>query len=164
MLCSTVEDCTAWVRQNAYSFNYCKSFTFCVTLIQCCLVEDGRSACKVPHRPSQSLPIVRKPLFPAVLPDFPAKFTIFFRKPECAHFGRFISRYGGYNSAVEAAMTRPVHVRFLGGRRFSTQCTTWLPRICQQFSTDSSGAFSVGGHAHAHILGPARSQDCSDWI
>ena len=33
----------------------------------------------------------------------------------------------------------------------------------QQYSTDSSGAFSVGGHAHAHILGPARSQDCSDW-
>ena len=28
----------------------------------------------------------------------------------------------------------------------------------QQYSTDSSGAFSVGGHAHAHILGPARKE------
>ena len=28
----------------------------------------------------------------------------------------------------------------------------------QQYSTYSSGAFSVGGHAHAHILGPARKE------
>ena len=64
------------------------------------------------------------PEFSAVLPDFPAKLTIFSRKQECAHFGPFISRRGVYNSAVERAMTRPVHVRFFGGRRFSTLCST----------------------------------------
>ena len=58
------------------------------------------------------------------LPLFSAKLTIFFRKPECAHFGRFISWYRGYNSAVEGAMTRPVHMRFFWGRRFSTRRTT----------------------------------------
>ena len=67
---------------------------------------------------------VRIPLFSAVLPLFPAKLTIFFRKPECAHFGPFIFRRGLYNSAVEGAMTRPVHVRFFWGLRFSTRCTT----------------------------------------
>ena len=44
------------------------------------------------------------PFFPAGLPHFSAKLTISFRKPECAHFGPYISLYGGYNSAVEGAM------------------------------------------------------------
>ena len=40
------------------------------------------------------------PDFSAVLPDFSATNTRFFRKPESAHFGPFISRRGVYNSAV----------------------------------------------------------------
>ena len=80
---------------------------------------------------------VRIPLFSAVLLHFSAKLTIFFRKPECAHFGRFISRFGVYNSAVEGAMTRPVHVRFLGGSKiFYTAyhvTATDMPSIQYQF-------------------------------
>ena len=63
------------------------------------------------------------PPFPAVLPDFPPKLNISFRKLECAHFGPFISRRGLYNSAVEGAMTRPVQVLFFWSRRFSSRCT-----------------------------------------
>ena len=101
------------------------------------------------------------------LQDFPAKLPDCSAKQEIAQFGPLYSRRGKYNSAVEGAMTRPVHLRFWGDEDFlhgvPCDCSVTDTSI-QQYRTDSSGAFSVGGHAHAHILGPARSQDCSDWI
>ena len=108
---------------------------------------------------------VRIPLFSAVLPHFSAKLTIFFRKPECAHFGRFISRFGVYNSAVEGAMTRPVHVRFFGGRRFSTRCTTWAGPQSRSQRLDliiqlSSNSFKFLFHSSASM--PARPEEALD--
>ena len=85
------------------------------------------------------------------IPEFSAK-------PESAPFGPLYSRRGVYNSAVEDAMTRPVHVRLFGVKEVlhSVPCDCSVTDTdIQQYSTDS-GAFSVGGHAHAHILGPAR--------
>ena len=83
---------------------------------------------------------------------FPPEFSA---KPESAQFSPLSSRPGVYNSAVEGAMTRPVHVRLFW------DCSV-TDTDMQQYSTNSSGAFSSGGHAHAHILGQARSQDCSN--
>ena len=97
------------------------------------------------------------PEFSANLPEFSAKLQEFSTKPDCALFGPVYSRRGVNNSAVEGVMTRPDHVRLFW------DCSV-TDTDMQQYSTNSSGAFSVGGHAHAHILGQARSQDCSNWI
>ena len=97
-----------------------------------------------------------------VFPEFSAK-------QEKALFGPLYSRRGVQYSAVKGAMTRQVHVRLFGVKEFLhcvlCDCCVTDTDI-QQCSTVtySSGAFSVGGHAHAHILRPAHSQDCSDWI
>ena len=106
---------------------------------------------------------VRIPDFPAVFPHFSAKTTGVFRTPESAHFGLVQCSRGVYNSAVEGAMTRPAHVRVPANSTLYLVTAAWLTCIFQQYSTDSSGAFSVGVHAPARILGPARMQNCSDW-
>ena len=46
------------------------------------------------------------------------KITGFFAKQESAQFCPLYSRQGVYNSAVEGAMTRPVHVSLFWGQRF----------------------------------------------
>ena len=56
---------------------------------------------------------VKIPDFSAKLPDFSAKLPDFSAKQESAHIGPLYSRRGVYSSAVEGAMTRPVHVRVL---------------------------------------------------
>ena len=52
---------------------------------------------------------VRIPDFSAKLPEISAKPTRLFSKLESAHLGLIQFHCGGYNSAVEGAMTRPVH-------------------------------------------------------
>ena len=107
--------------------------------------------------------IVAIPDFPAVLPIFPAKLTIIFPKPECAHFGPFISRRGVYNSAVEGAMTRPVHVHVGGVKDF----LHGVPRDCH---TNANNTVPIqvapfqSEAMHMPISLGRPEGDCNDWI
>ena len=91
------------------------------------------------------------------IPDFPAKLTKLSAKLTKLSANRKV-HYSARHIPAEACII-PRHDQ-VGPCASSSVTDTDV----QQYSTDSSGAFYVRGRAQAHIIEPARSQDCSDWI